>query len=159
MGKEKKIVTSLHLSTKRDYFGRMKDNKISCMKIARKFDRNFWDGKRRYGYGGHRYIKNYWSKVAKKLIQDYNLKNGSTVLDVGCGKGFLLYEIVRINPKIEVVGFDISNYAIKNAHPAVKSNLFVHKAQNKFPFKNLCLKMMMRKKNYIFLYKEVTFLL
>lgn len=133
MGSLKNIVTSVHESTKRDYFGRMKDDKVHCMQVARKFDKEFFDGARRYGYGGYQYIENHWAKVANQLIDDYGLKDGSKVLDVGCGKGYLLYEIKKINPKIQVAGFDISKYSIDNSHPEVKSNLFVHKAQDHFP--------------------------
>ena len=64
--------------------------KIEAMKIARKYDFNYWDGKRRYGYGGYKYIEGYWTPVAKKLIKKFSLTNKSSILDIGCGKGFTL---------------------------------------------------------------------
>ena len=67
----------------------MTNNKVDCMKIARRFDKEFWDGERKYGYGGYKYIEGRWKKVAKELISDYNLTNKSKILDVGCGKGYL----------------------------------------------------------------------
>ena len=82
------LITSLHKSTKRDYIGRMTDNKIMCMKEAKKFERNYWDGSRRFGYGGYKYIPGRWMPVAEKLIKYYKLNNKSKVLDVGCGKAF-----------------------------------------------------------------------
>ena len=80
------------------------------MKEAKKYGKNYWDGKRRFGYGGYKYIPGRWRNVAKKLIKIYKLKAGSKILDVGCGKGFLLHEILKLQPKIKIYGFDISLY-------------------------------------------------
>ena len=135
MGKLKKIITSLHTSTKRNYLSRMNDNKVKCMKKTNKFDYNYWDGSRKYGYGGYKYIPGRWSKVAKKIIRNYKLNSKSKILDVGCGKGFLLKEIKNILPGIKIVGFDISKYAIKNSHPDIKKFLFKHDVRKRFPFK------------------------
>ena len=135
MGKLKKIITSLHTATKRNYISRMNDEKVKCMKRANKFDYNYWDGNRRYGYGGYRYIPGRWSLVAKKFIKDYKLKSNSKILDVGCGKGFLLKEIKNILPGIKIKGFDISKYALKKSHPDIKNFLFYHDARKKFPFR------------------------
>ena len=129
------FVTSLHKRTKRKYLERMINSKVSCMKVAKKYNKNYWDGERKFGYGGYKFIPGRWEPVAKKLIKLYKLKSGSRVLDIGCGKGFLLYEIKKINPKIEVTGFDISKYAIKNSKKEIMKNLFIQKAQNKIPFK------------------------
>ena len=106
------------------------------MKKARKFDFNYWDGPRKYGYGGYKFIPGRWTLVAKKIIKSYKLNNSSKILDVGCGKGYLLYEIKKILPKISIKGFDISNYAIKKSKKEIKNNLFVYDARKKFPFKN-----------------------
>jgi SAM-dependent methyltransferase len=134
--KEIKIFTSFHKKTKRNYLERMNNEKIFSMNVARKYGKDYWDGKRRYGYGGYSYIPNLLEPIAIKIIKNFNLSNNSKILDVGCGKGFLLYEIKRQLPKITVKGFDISAYAIKNAKEEVKEKLFVHKAQDKYPFKN-----------------------
>ena len=88
---DKFLVKKLHTSTSRNYLQRMLDDKIKCMKIASKFEKDYWDGDRRYGYGGYKYIKNKWRDVAKKLIKTYKLNNKSKILDVGCGNGCLLY--------------------------------------------------------------------
>ena len=113
MNKLKNFVTSNHLKTKRNYLERMNNNKIHCMKIAKKYEKDYWDGKRSYGYGGYRYIKNFWTPVAKKIIKNYKLSNHSKILDIGCGKAFLLYEIKKILPGIKILGTDISNHALK----------------------------------------------
>ena len=102
---------------------------------SKKYAFNYWDGKRKYGYGGYKYIPGRWKKVAKNLIKKYKLNNNSKILDVGCGKGFLLYEIKKLLPSIEVKGFDISKYAISKSKNEIKKYLFVHKAQDRYLFK------------------------
>lgn len=67
------------------------------MKIAKKYEYDYWDGDRKYGYGGYKYISGYHSDLAKKLIKEYSLNNNSKVLDLGCGKGFLLYELKKFS--------------------------------------------------------------
>ena len=95
MLKETKIITKLHLSTKRNYIDRMLNQKIKCMGEAKKYSKNYWDGPRKYGYGGYKYIPGRWQPVAKKIIKNFKLNNKSKILDVGCGKGFLLVEIKK----------------------------------------------------------------
>ena len=136
MGKLKNFISKLHNSTKRDYVSRMVDNKVYCMKISKKYDKEYWDGKRRFGYGGYKYIPGRWTNVAKLLIKNYKLNNNSSILDVGCGKAFLLYEIKKLLPKIKICGFDISKYGLNSSKKEIKKFLFVHKAQDKYPFKN-----------------------
>ena len=92
------LIQELHKSTKRDYIGRMLDEKVQCMSVARKFDFDYWDGQRRYGFGGYKYIPGRWKGMAQNLIDRYGLTNSSSILDVGCGKGFLLYEIQLLLP-------------------------------------------------------------
>ena len=133
MGQQLEFFNSLHLKTKRKYIQRMQDDKIECMKKAREFEFDFWDGDRRYGYGGYKYDGR-WKVVAEKLIQKYNLTNDSKILDVGCGKGFLLHEIKLLLPGATVAGFDISNYSIDNAKEEIKEFLFLHKAEDDYPF-------------------------
>ena len=134
MKKELNIVTALHQSTKRDYLARMNDSKVEAMLVAKKYGFDYWDGDRRYGYGGYKYIPGRWKSVAKTLIEMYGLVAGSKVLDVGCGKSFLLYEMQILEPGLEIFGFDVSQYGLDNSHPNLKAKLFIHKAQDKFPF-------------------------
>ena len=133
--KNLKLITRLHKSTKRNYITRMINKKVTCMKIAKKYNFHYWDGKRKFGYGGYKYIEGRWTPVAKKLIRIYKLNNKSKLLDVGSGKGFLLYEIKKLLPKIRIFGFDISKHALKNSKKEIKKNLFLHNVKNKFPFK------------------------
>ena len=136
LDKIKNFVTPLHLSSKRNYLERMNDNKVECMNIAKKYAYDYWDGDRKYGYGGYKYIEGWWEPVAQKLIDTYNLVSGSKILDVGCGKGFLLYEIHKKNPNIIIQGFDISNYAIQNSKEEIKMYLSEFDARKMFPYKN-----------------------
>ena len=134
--KKLKLINKLHHSTKRNYLKRMTDNKIHCMKIAKKYEFDYWDGNRKYGYGGYKFIPGRWTPIAKKIIKHFKLNNNSKVLDAGCGKGYLLYEIKQILPNIKIVGFDISRYGIKNSHPKIKKYLFNHDINQKTNFKH-----------------------
>ena len=136
MGKLVNFVTKLHQSTERNYIERMINEKVQCMIKAREFEYDYWDGERRFGYGGYKYIKDRWKQVAEDLIENYNLDNNSSVLDVGCGKAFILYEMKKILPNLKISGFDISKYGVENAKEEVKDFLFTHNAKDKFPFKD-----------------------
>ena len=136
MGKLRNFVTPLHQATKRDYLARMVDDKVQCMKIAKQYGKDYWDGDRRYGYGGYTYMPGRWKSVAQALIATYELGPGSKVLDVGCGKGFLLHEMLLLEPKLKVKGFDISEHGIHSATELVKPHLFLHQAQTKYAFAN-----------------------
>ena len=134
MGRLLEIVTPLHKATKRDYLARMVDDKVHCMMKAKEYEFDYWDGDRRYGYGGYKFIEGRWAPVAKALIEIYGLKNGSKVLDVGCGKAFLLYEMKKILPDLQVAGFDISKHGLSEARDNIKPYLFRYRAQDRYPF-------------------------
>ena len=136
MGKLVNISTPLHESSKRDYLERMVDEKVNCMKIAKQYDKEYWDGDRRYGYGGYIYMPGRWKPVAEKLIKTYNLESGSKLLDIGCGKGYLLHELKLLLPDLDIVGIDSSEYGLKNIKEEVKPFVFKHRAESKLPFKN-----------------------
>ena len=136
MGVLKNFVTPLHQATKRDYLARMVDDKVACMLKAKEYEFDYWDGDRRFGYGGYRFIEDRWKPVAEGLIKDYQLTNESKILDVGCGKGFLLYEIKKLLPGISVVGFDISKHALENAHPDIKPYLMLQRAEDPYQFQD-----------------------
>lgn len=122
------FISGLHKSTRRDYLGRVNEaDKAQCAEIALKWGKDYWDGDRKYGFGGYRYDGR-WRPVAKAMAAHYGLKPGARILDVGCGKGFLLYEFTQEVPKAEVAGIDISSYAIENAKPEIKPSLKVGSA-------------------------------
>ena len=134
MGHLLNIVTPLHKATKRDYLARMVDDKVTCMLKAKEYEADYWDGDRRFGYGGYKYLPGRWKPVAQALIDTYGLKAGSRVLDVGCGKAFLLYEMQLIEPGLELVGFDISKHGFASKLPDLKANLFRYRAQDRYPW-------------------------
>ena len=136
MGNLVNYVASLHQATSRKYIERMVDDKVKCMLKAKEYEFDYWDGDRRYGYGGYKYMAGRWKPVAELLIKNYNLTNDSSVLDVGCGKAFLLYEIKLLLPNLKVSGFDISKYGIANAKEEISKDLFIHRAQDPYPFKD-----------------------
>jgi len=124
------FIQQVHTSTQRDYIGRvMEADKAECAKIAKKFGYDFFDGERKYGYGGYKYDGR-WKPVAEKLAEHYQLRAGHKVLDVGCGKAHLLYELMQVVPGIEVVGLDISEYAITHTIKEIQPFLLKGEAQN-----------------------------
>jgi ubiquinone/menaquinone biosynthesis C-methylase UbiE len=134
MGELLNLVTPLHTQTRRDYLRRMTDDKVQCMRKAREYGPDYWDGDRRYGYGGYRYIPGRWRPVAEALIRTYALRPGDAVLDVGCGKGFLLYEMQLLMPELRLVGFDVSAHALAHAHPDFRGTLVQRGAQDRQPY-------------------------
>lgn len=134
MGQLRNFVTPLHKATSRNYLERMINDKVACMLKAKEYEFDYWDGDRKYGYGGYKYLAGRWKPVAQALIDTYGLKAGSKVLDVGCGKGFLLYEMQLIEPGLELTGFDISNHGLASIHPDLRANLFNYRAQDPLPF-------------------------
>ena len=136
MGELVNYVTTLHQATSRSYIDRMVDDKVNCMLKAKEYEFDYWDGNRRYGYGGYKYMPGRWKPVAELIIKNYNLTNNSSVLDVGCGKAFLLYEIKLLLPRIKISGFDISKHGLAQAKEEIKKDLFIHRAQDKYPFKD-----------------------
>lgn len=134
MGRLLEIVTPLHRSTQRDYLARMVDDKVACMKVAKQYGADYWDGDRRYGYGGYNHLPGRWRSVAEVLIKTYSLGPGSRVLDVGCGKGYLLHEMLLLEPQLQIVGFDVSAHGIAGATELVRPHLFLHQAQAPYPF-------------------------
>lgn len=130
------FLSTVHKSTVRDYLARVNDPeypKEKAAELAKKWAFDYWDGDRRICYGGYRYMPGRWMPVAQAMIEHYGLKPGDKVLDIGCGKGFLLYEISLLVPEIEIYGIDISEYAIANSKEEIKDRLQIGNA-NQLPF-------------------------
>ncbi|NWH04969.1 class I SAM-dependent methyltransferase [Desulfobacter latus] len=117
------FVTKNHKSTKRDYLARVNEYpKDKAAEKAKQWGYDYWDGDRKICYGGYHYDGR-WRTVVQDMVNHYQLKPESKVLDVGCGKGFLLYDFTQVLPGIDVTGIDISEYAIENAKQEVKPYL------------------------------------
>lgn len=97
-------------------------------RIAKQFGKEFFDGSRNTGYGGYRYDGR-WRSVARRMKEHYGLTKESSVLDIGCGKGFLLHDLLEEVPGITVAGFDISAYAITHAMESVRPFVYVGDAR------------------------------
>ena len=125
----KDLIQQIHRSTPRDYLGErvIGVDKAACAVVAKRFDRDYWDGDRKYGYGGYRYDGR-WRKLAEDLISEYGLTAGDQILDIGCGKGFLVYEFTQCLPGIEVAGLDISQYAVDHGKQEIRDRLTVGNA-------------------------------
>ena len=117
---------------KRSILKRKINKSTKIIKESKKFGQKYFDGPRKYGYGGY-YYDGRWKPVAKKIISHYKLKKGSKILDVGCGKGFLIKDLQDLG--MDVYGLDISEYAIKNCHNDISARIHLGSA-NKLPFKS-----------------------
>jgi len=130
------FLSVLHKSTKRDYLARVNDPdypKAKAAALAKQWAYDYWDGDRRINYGGYRYMEGRWEKVARAMVEHYGIKAGDRILDVGCGKGFLLYDFTKVVPGLEIHGVDISDYAIEHAKDEIRDKLQVANATS-LPF-------------------------
>lgn len=109
--------------TKRDLKKRAANRTEEDRLIARKFDKDFFDGDRKHGYGGFNYNPIYWREVVKDICKHYNLRGNESILDVGCGKGFMLYDFIQFSESFSIKGIDISTYAVNNSKLEVKKFL------------------------------------
>jgi protein-L-isoaspartate(D-aspartate) O-methyltransferase len=125
------LLSAIHKSTQRDYLARVNDPdfpKAKAAALAKKWDFDYWDGDRKICYGGYRYMEGRWEKVARTMVEHYGIKTSDKILDVGCGKGFLLYDFTKVVPDLELHGIDVSEYAIANAKDEIKGRLQVGNA-------------------------------
>jgi len=119
------FLSSVHKRTQRDYLGRVTGfPKAEAAARAREWGYDYWDGDRQFGYGGYRYDGR-WRAVAEAMATHYGLKSGDRILDVGCGKAFLLYDLTQVVPGVEVRGIDISAYALEHARGEIRPRLQV----------------------------------
>lgn len=97
-------------------------------------DERYYDGDRNDGYGGFKYDGR-WKKIVESMVADYELAESSTLLQVGCEKGFLLHDFKERFPSMRVRGVEISDYAISHSMPSVKPYI-VKNDFTKFPFED-----------------------
>jgi SAM-dependent methyltransferase len=115
--------------TKRNIEARGAEKTDEDRRIAREFGKEFFDGDRRTGYGGFNYNGRFWQPVIPTFQNHWNLKAGDSLLDVGCAKGFMLFDLIQLIPGMRVAGVDVSRYAIENAKEEVRPFLKVADAR------------------------------
>ena len=134
LGREIDILAN-YPKAKRDLSARLESKSEESRKIGRKFGFDYFDGDRNHGYGGFSYNPKFWQPVIPTIVENYKIGSSSTVLDVGCAKGFFLYDLKLAFPGINITGVDLSEYAIANSIPEIKPYLQVGNA-TKLPFEN-----------------------
>ena len=132
MGKEINLLIN-YPKSQRNLSQRLKNKTNKQRKIARKFGREFFDGNRNHGYGGYQYNPKFWKNVVPTFKSHWNLKKGDSLLDVGCGKGFMIYDFKRLIKGLDVYGIDVSSYAINHSLDKVRNKVCIADAK-KLPF-------------------------
>jgi ubiquinone/menaquinone biosynthesis C-methylase UbiE len=114
-------------ATKRNIRARAGAKTSEIISVAREYGEAYFDGPREYGYGGYRYDGR-WLPVAEDIARHFGLRPGDRVLDVGCAKGFLVKDLMKVCPGLEAFGIDISAYALMHCEPEVVGRLHLGSA-------------------------------
>ena len=134
MGQEINLLRK-YPKTKRDPSERSIQKTEETIKIAKQFGKDYFDGKRIYGYGGYHYNPKYWKGVVDDFINFYNITENSKVLDIGSGKGFMMYDFIKRIPNLFIRGLELSEYAILKSIDEIKNYQILGNAK-KLPFEN-----------------------
>ena len=134
MGKEIDLLVN-YPKTKRNLDERAASKTEADRAVARQFGKEFFDGDRNHGYGGFNYHSRFWQPVIPTFKDYWGLDATSSVLDVGCAKGFMLHDLAELIPGITVKGIDISDYAIANAMEDMRPHVSVANA-TQLPFED-----------------------
>ncbi|QWD96905.1 class I SAM-dependent methyltransferase [Polynucleobacter sp. MG-6-Vaara-E2] len=134
MGKEIDLLVN-YPKTKRNLEERVASKTEADRAIARQFGFDFFDGDRNHGYGGFHYFARFWQPVIPTFQEYWGLNKNSSILDVGCAKGFMMHDLAQLIPGITVKGIDISKYAIENTIEDMKPHVQVANA-TKLPFED-----------------------
>lgn len=126
------LLAKLPRGKKRDVNARAAAKSDEVIRISREYGFHYFDGPREYGYGGYRYDGR-WIPIAEDMVKHFDLKPGDRVLDVGCAKGFLVKDFMKVCPGLEAFGFDISRYALMHCEPEVIGRLHLGNAME-LPF-------------------------
>lgn len=132
MGKEIDLLVN-YPKTKRNLEERVFSKSEADRAVARQFGREFFDGNRNHGYGGFNYFPKFWQPVIPTFQKHWSLDKNSSILDVGCAKGFMMHDFVQLIPGITVKGVDISDYAVEQVIGDMKPHVKVADAKN-LPF-------------------------
>lgn len=121
------------------YFNNSSERKVKSISIKKRIiawkkNKEFYDGSRKNGYGGFKYDGR-WIKILPKIIKRYNLTSKSRVLEIGCKKGYLIYDLKKLIPGIKCTGIEDHVYPIRNCKKEVKKDIKFSKFTS-LPFKN-----------------------
>lgn len=128
MGKEIDLLKN-YPKSKRNVDQRGAEKTEEDRAIARRFGKEFFDGDRKHGYGGFSYHPRFWQPVIPTFQEHFELTGDSSLLDVGCAKGFMLHDFFELIPGMRVSGIDVSSYAIENAIESVRNKVAVGDAR------------------------------
>ena len=134
MGQEIDLLAN-YPKTKRDVKERGAKKTEEDRAIARQFGKDFFDGDRKHGYGGFYYLPRFWQSVIPTFQRHWNLTNQSSILDIGCAKGFMMHDFKELMPEIKIAGVDVSEYAIEHAIEPMKPYVQVADAKS-LPFED-----------------------
>ncbi len=132
MGSEVDLLVN-YPKAKRDLSGRVEAKTEEVRAVARQFGKDFFDGDRQYGYGGYAYNPRFWQPVIPTFKKHFSLTGSSSVLDVGCGKGFMMHDLSELIPGITVKGIDVSSYAVAHTIQDMQEHVQVADARG-LPF-------------------------
>lgn len=132
MGREIDLLAN-YPKPKRDLAGRVEAKTEEVRAVARQFGQEFFDGAREFGYGGFSYHPRFWQPVIPTFQEHFGLTGESSLLDVGCAKGYMLHDLAQMVPGMALAGVDISAYAIENAIPEMRDKVQVANATS-LPF-------------------------
>lgn len=120
--------------TRRNIAQRKQAQTRKNIEIAQQYGERYFDGPREVGYGGYRYDGR-WIPIAEDIVRHFHLRPGDRVLDVGCAKGFLVKDLMKVCPGLEAFGLDISEYALTHCEPEVRGRLQLGSA-DRLPYPN-----------------------
>jgi ubiquinone/menaquinone biosynthesis C-methylase UbiE len=115
--------------------GLRKDVTEEDKQIAKKFGFEYFDGDRKFGYGGYNYDPKYWTETVKLIKEYYSLPEDAKILDVGCAKGFVMHDFQSLMPKAVIKGIEISEYAIQKSIESVRDNI-IRASADSLPFED-----------------------
>ena len=113
--------------------GRASHKLPAMIERARQFGKDYFDGDRLYGYGGYSYHPRFWTETVKRFRDYYRLADDTSVLDVGCAKGFMMYDFKKLMPQMTIAGVDVSAYAMEHAIEEMKPFIRIGDAK-KLPY-------------------------
>jgi SAM-dependent methyltransferase len=88
---------------------------FEIIKKAKEFGADYFDGPREMGLGGYHYDPRFFTNTVEDFARYYELSELSSILDIGCAKGFMLHDFMLKIPGMRVAGIDISEYCLQNA--------------------------------------------